>query len=118
MIIPPTAVFSTEWLSVNVRTDRLQLATGMVQEFERLRDTAIGVLTVLPETPIFALGINRDVHWSVATRDQFDRFGDILAPKGPWDRHLKLSGTQDLTIRAVRPDKWAGYVMASVNRVW
>jgi len=115
MIIPPAAVFSTEWLSVDVRHDRMQLGTAMPQEVERLRDTAIGVLSVLPETPISAVGINRDVHWATPSREKYDWFGDELAPKKFWDRHLKLSGTQDLTIRAVRPDNWAGYILVSVQ---
>lgn len=114
-IVPPAAVFSTEWLNVDVREDRMQLATSMTKELDRLRDVAIGILEVLKETPIFALGINRDIHWRVPSAEQYHRFGDLLAPKEFWDRELTLSGTAHLTVQGVRPDLWAGFIRVMIQ---
>jgi hypothetical protein len=115
MIVPPAAIFATDWLSVQVTHDRLVLATIMRQEFERLRDTAVGVMTILDQTPIQAIGINRESHWTVEDRDTYDQFGDILVPKDPWDGALDLAGTQDLTVRGVRADNWAGWIDVTIQ---
>jgi hypothetical protein len=115
MIVPPAAIFATDWLSVQVTQDRLVLATIMPQEFERLRDTAVGVMTILDQTPIQAVGINRECHWASSDRETYDQFGDTLVPKERWSGVLNLAGTQDLTVRGVRADKWAGWIDVTVQ---
>ncbi len=115
MIVPPAAIFSTDWLSVQVTQDRLVLATVMPQEFERLRDTAVGVMTILSQTPIQALGINKESHWTSASRENYDEFGDTLIPKKPWSDVLPLAGTQDLTVRGARQDEWSGWIDVTVQ---
>jgi hypothetical protein len=115
MIVPPVAIFATDWLSVQVTQDRLVLATIMRQEFERLRDTAVGVMTILDQTPIQAIGINREAHWTAKDRDTYDQFGDILVPKERWDGALELAGTQDLTVRGIRADNWAGWIDVTIQ---
>lgn len=115
VIVPPAAVFSTDWLNVDVTEDRLVLSTTMVQEFQQLRDVAVGVLTVLAETPVSLLGVNRELHWPVATAEAFHDFGDALVPKDFWEEFLHLPGTSDLTIESVRTDEWQGSVQVTVQ---
>lgn len=115
VIVPPAAVFATDWLNVDVREDRLMLATAMPQDFERLRDVAVGILGVLKETPVVALGINREIHWRVPSPEEYHGFGDMLAPKEVWEEELKLPGTQGLTIQGIRPDLWAGFIRVMIQ---
>lgn len=115
VIIPPAAVFSTGWLSLDVTEDRLVLLTTHSYEYDRLRDVATGILSLLDKTPISGLGINHEAHWSVASRFAYDRFGDALVPKEYWAERISLPGTQDLTVRGVRTDAWAGHVAVTVQ---
>ncbi|HSH61703.1 MAG TPA: hypothetical protein VK988_19055 [Acidimicrobiales bacterium] len=115
VIVPPAAVFSTEWLGVNVQQDSMSLQTEMTQDFERLRDVAVGILEVLKETPIFALGINRHIHWQAPSDSSYHYFGDHLVPKEFWSQALILPGTQQLTVQAIRPDEWAGYIRVTIQ---
>ena len=101
MIVPPAALFSTEWLSVQVTQERMALATAMPQEFERLRDTVVGVMTVLDQTPVQALGINRESHWATVSQSSYDQFGDQLVPKEFWSDFSTLPGTQSVTVRGI-----------------
>lgn len=114
MIVPPAAVFATEWLSVQVLQDRMALATAMPQEFQRLRDTAVGILQILAQTPVNALGINWEKHWRAPDFESYMNFGDVLAPKDVWS-DLSIPGTQDLTVRSIRNDNWAGWIDVTVQ---
>jgi hypothetical protein len=115
VIVSPAAVFSTDWLSVQVVEERMTLGTAMPQEYQRLRDVAVGTLSILNQTPIAAMGINLDAHWQISDLGQWHAFGDSLAPKERWDTRLALTGTQDLTVQGVRRDLWEGYVRVTVQ---
>ncbi len=115
VIVPPAALFSTDWLSVDVREDRLTLSTLMAPEYDRLRDAAVGILTVLKETPIAALGINVDVHWFAKDDEAFHHFGDTILPKDVWQGSLALPGTESVIVQGIRPDNWAGFVRVFVQ---
>lgn len=116
VITPPIAVFSTDWVHVDVRRDRLTISTAMSQDVDRLRDLAVSVLQILPEVPVAALGINKDVHWRAASEASFHQFGDTLAPKQFWKRNMVLPGTAGMQIQGIRPDEWAGWINVIVQR--
>jgi hypothetical protein len=109
------ASFSMAWLQVTVTQDTFQVQTQDRDEFERARDVAIGVLKSLPHVPVAALGINRDVHFSVESYEDLNRIGDALAPKEIWKNSLRLPGLRDLTVWAVREDLFAGHVQVAVQ---
>jgi hypothetical protein len=108
-VVEPAASFSTDWLAVNVTQAQLVLGTTMPSEYQRLRDTAVGILTVLGQTPVSALGVNLEAHWKPSDYEEWHRFGDELEPKKFWRESLVLPGLQSLTTRGVRPDLWSGY---------
>ena len=104
-------VFSTEWLSLRVTTDRFSIETFQAP-YIRLRDlTARLFKEHLSHTPLNALGINRDVHFQVQSLTARDRIGRTLAPVEPWGawRHdLGLDGERggmtSLTMSQVAPE--------------
>lgn len=108
-VVEPAASFQTDWLAVNVTHAQLVLATTMPSEYQRLRDTAVGILTVLGQTPVSAIGLNVEAHWKPSDYDEWHRFGDALEPKEFWEESLLLPGLQSLTTRGSRRDLWAGY---------
>ena len=114
-IVPQLSIFEVGWLRCEVTPDRMSIATQDPQEFERVRDVAAGVLGVLPHVPVSAVGINRYFHVALPDQRAWHKVGDALAPKGPWESVLALPGMQDVTVRGVRPDNYAGAIQVIVQ---
>jgi hypothetical protein len=114
-IVPQVSVFEVAWLRCEVTNDRLAISTQSTQEFERLRDIAVGILSTLSHTPVALLGINRFYHLRYADAGAWHRVGDRLTPKEIWDEVLVLPGMRDLTIEAVRPDEFAGHIQVTIQ---
>lgn len=115
VILAHAAIFETAWLRCQVTDDRLQLVTGDPQEFDRLRDAAMGVLRILNQTPIGAMGINHDSHHVIENVDEWHNVGDLLVPKEGWEGVLRLPGMRSVVVEGVRPDHYMGYIRVSVQ---
>ena len=115
IITQDLASFRAGWLGCHVSADAMQVETGVPEEFERLRDVAVGVLRTLPYTPISSLGINRDVHFSVETLSEWHGIGDALVPKDPWMDVLKVPGMRTLVVWGARPDEYNGAVQIKIE---
>lgn len=107
--------FRSGWVRLHSRPDALQLSTSEVEEFDRLRDLAVGMLGTVKETPIGAMGINRAVHFSVDDIDAWHAVGDTLAPKELWQDVLVLPGMRSLSVQGVRPDLLGGWIGVRVE---
>jgi len=115
IIMPRLASFRVGWLICQVQDDRLTLGTEAPEEFETLRDAAIGVLSLLPYTPISSMGLNRYFDISYPHLDSWHRIGDKLAPKEFWEDVLRLPGMSNVTVVGVREDDFAGTVNVTVQ---
>lgn len=108
---PRVTAFSTDWLRLEVTTDRFRVET-LQAPYIRLRDLVVRVFKEhLHHTPLTAFGINRDVHFQVSTVTARDRIGRTLAPVEPWGdwRHDLGSdgdhgGMTSLTMSQVDPE--------------
>ena len=77
-------VFETDWLNLEVNTNQFIASTNQ-EPFIRVRDLVLRVFRErLSQTPISALGINRDVHFKVGTAAEREHIGRQLAPLTPW----------------------------------
>ncbi|WP_327748776.1 hypothetical protein [Streptomyces europaeiscabiei] len=117
-IVSPTAtVFSIGAFRIQVTPDGMQIVTPDPAETERARDLMIGILRGHPHTPLAVLGLNRSIHFTPATAQEWHAIGDALAPKGVWEEQeiLNLPGIIDVTMQGVRPDKYSGYVRVKVQ---
>lgn len=107
---PQLTVFSTEWLHLEVTTDRFS-ANIQQEPFIRASDLAVRVFKeYLHHTPLKAVGINREVHFRVADQDTRDQIGRKLAPTEPWGHwrdDLELDsahgGMRSLTMSSTQP---------------
>ena len=103
-------VFSTDWLSLQVTTDRFMADTQQAPHV-RVCDLVVRVFREhLHHTPVKAMGINRNVHFRVGSLAERDRIGRALAPMepwGPWRQELELDGKHggmtSLTMSQLRP---------------
>lgn len=44
----------------------------------------MGILQLLPHTPVRAVGLNFMAHYKLVNENEYQRFGDVLAPKEIW----------------------------------
>lgn len=108
---PGLTVFSTEWLQIQVTTDRFE-ASIQRDPYIRLRDLLLRVfMELLHHTPLTAFGINRHVHFRVKSPHDRDRIGGLLAPVEPWGRckdrlglDSEYGGMTSLTVSQFRPE--------------
>lgn len=86
---PQVTRFLTDWLRLQVTTDRFTAETAQAP-YIRLRDLVVRVFKEqLDHTPLRAMGINRHVHFRVASSTERDRIGRTLAPVSPWGRYAQ-----------------------------
>jgi hypothetical protein len=107
LISKPIAHLDTGSFDLQVVENRLTLSSKSVVS-PGIKDLAIGILSILPHTPITALGLNFVAHYRIDTEDNYHRIGDALAPKEVWhslyppDKHA--TGMADVTV-VVNPGK-------------
>src|SRR5262249_14776135 len=75
--------FALPWGQFHVDRDRIMI-TATQEPLIRAFDFFVKTFQFLPETPIRAIGINRDVHFDAGSSQALDRMGDTLAPKDFW----------------------------------
>lgn len=84
IIHPEITTFGADMFQIEVQTDRFQIM-AKAPPFEAIFDLTCRIFgDVLSHTPISALGINRVVHYKVASVEKLHEIGDMLAPKEPW----------------------------------
>lgn len=115
VITSDVAAFSTGWLNCQVLPDTLEFNTIYPDEFERLRDAAVGTLKALSHTPVAALGVNRQFHFEARDPDQYLAIGDRIVPKPFWEDLLSLPATREVVLWGHRPDNFGGRVQVKVE---
>ncbi|WP_157901097.1 hypothetical protein [Streptomyces davaonensis] len=110
-------VFICGAFRVQVMPEVLQISTSDLAEIERARDLVIGILRSLPYAPTSKMGLNRSVHFTPGSEEEWHAIGDHLAPKEPWEEQgiLNLPGMLNVTLQGVRPDKYGGFVQVQVQ---
>jgi hypothetical protein len=115
LIHSKVAAFTVEWLQLMVTEDRLQASTTQQSYDDPLRDLVLGVLSLLPSTPLRQVGINCDFDFELATAEAWHTVGHRLAPKQVWSAVLKEPGMRSLTMEGQRADGRRGYVQVRVE---
>jgi hypothetical protein len=96
--------------------NRLSIGTMDATRFDMIRDLFVGMFTLLPHTPIAAIGINPGAHFPTPSAASWHRVGNALAPKEDvWNALFDQPGMQSLTILAQRSGEWAGPTRATVE---
>ncbi len=101
MVSHQISVFETDWFTIQVLENQfvLQSKGALSPAFT---DLAAGTLTLLPHTPITAIGLNYVGHYRLQTENDYHRVGDVLAPKTIWNElypdENSSAGLSNLTI--------------------
>jgi hypothetical protein len=105
-----TSILETTWFRLVANRELFQIITQEPDEFERVRDIALGLLNSISNLKLSVMGINRDVHLSVPDRNAMHVIGDTITPKEIWnDDILPLAGMSSLTLIGGRSDLYVGY---------
>ena len=116
-MVPELTEWSTDWLVFQAIDNRLSVQAKTGAAAANLRDLALGILEVLDQTIVSALGINRAMHWDVGGIENWHKVGDVLAPKALWQPHMaRRPGMRSLQIEDTpRADGLAGRVLVTVQ---
>lgn len=107
--------FSTELFDIQVTHEQFVAATARVPSFKMLQDLVLGIFDRLRHTPVTRMGINRDVHFRMASEDAWHDLGHRLVPPDIWQSFLKNPGMRATVIQGMRPDERAGNVFIRVE---
>jgi hypothetical protein len=108
-------ILETKRIRFVVDRQTLQLTAQLAEEFETMRDMAVGILRLFDSETVSVMGINRDVHFLTASVDSWHAVGDTLVPKDIWSGVLDLVGMSSVSLLASRPDKYVGYRQITVQ---
>ncbi|MBS1190986.1 MAG: hypothetical protein H6R10_2778 [Rhodocyclaceae bacterium] len=94
--------YETAWFALQVLEEQFSL-TSKGPLTPAFSDLAIGILSLVPHSPIRALGLNFHAHYRLGSEADYHRVGDVLAPKVIWRDLFPgdgfSAGMADLTIR-------------------
>lgn len=118
------AAFTADWLGVQVTPQQAVFSTVDVGRDSDLRDLAKAVFELLPETPVDALGVNADVHFRLASEEEWHAIGDHFLPKDFWqplfedEQWRRRPGGLSVGLRSLMVEGWyedlSGYVRTEV----
>ena len=99
------AVCETEWFALQVLENQFSL-TSKGALSHAFQDLAEGIASLVPHTPVTALGLNFVGHFRLPTEAEFHKVGDILVPKKIWNELIEpeneAAGMADVLVRIQR----------------
>lgn len=90
------ANFKAGPFELQVTQDRFMARVADSPNFPLLRDLAVGTFGLLEHTPVRLLGLNRMIHYSLGSEEQWHEVGDTLAPKDPWNGVMEEPGMMNV----------------------
>jgi hypothetical protein len=109
------SILETQRIRFLANRETIQITAQQADEFEVLRDLAVGVLRLFASESISVMGINRDAHFVAGDVNAWHAVGDALVPKEIWSDTLELAGMASLTIQAARSGQYQGYRQITVQ---
>ncbi len=76
--------WSLDWMSIEATKTRLEIRSSLEQYFGTIRDLLVGMLGILKETPISAIGINHLLYFAIPDEERYFEFGNKLVPLSNW----------------------------------
>jgi hypothetical protein len=125
IVHPQIAQFKLDWCQIVAETGKFSISSSK-DPLVLIMDLAVRTFSeFLPHTPLRQLGINRQVHFQVASPDVRDAIGFRLAPPdawGEWGAHItassnqKRGGLRSLTMQQqVFDDDRSGHISTTVQ---
>lgn len=109
--------FSTTAFLLQVTTDRFLLRSGATPSFRLMRDLAIGTFTLLSETPVSAVGFNRESAFTMESPDAWNGLGWAITPQEHWADVMERPGLRSVTVEDTRQEGRPGYRRVTLQPV-
>lgn len=109
------ADFSLDWAGISVLHGRFQIVCDQRDGYTHLFDFVVRTFQILSHTPVRAIGINYEAHFSISDIAVWHGVGDFLAPKGFWAKFVSNPGLEALVIQGEREDEFDGYLQIRVQ---
>jgi hypothetical protein len=110
------AKFSLSWLSIEVVSNRFTARTNDQSYFLPLKDLVVSIFSILNQTPVVQMGMNRAFDVALQDEATWHKVGDTLAPKTIWNKVLpERVGLTSLKVKSPRADGLEGSINASVE---
>jgi hypothetical protein len=77
VVHPEISAFNLGWVAVQVSNDRFTAST--LKDPVLMRDFVLGTFQILEHTPVRLMGMNRDLHYTLDTEDDWHRLGPTCA---------------------------------------
>jgi hypothetical protein len=104
------------WVDLVALEDRLQVkTTSETVNDGQIRDLLVGVLRLLPHTPIEVGSIHHRAEIAMASEEEWHNVGHALAPKVLWEGVLDEPGMFDFAMQGVRPDELEGAIKVRIQ---
>jgi hypothetical protein len=114
-IDPELSRFQIAGKAIEARRDQLTVAsTPDLPSFHAIGDFAQEMLTLLPHTPIFAIGMNRVLHQPMSG-STFRTLSELLAPPDIWNSTGLLAAPSIQTITMTEPGDDSGSIEMTVE---
>jgi hypothetical protein len=99
---PQISIFSLDWCRLHVETGRFVVNAANKASYGLILDLAVGTFSILDHTPITAMGLNRNMHFKIDTREKWHGFGHMVAPKEVWSEIMTRPGLRSLIMEDPR----------------
>jgi hypothetical protein len=104
------------WVDLITTEDRLQAeSTEETVNDGQVRDLLVGILRLLPHTPVRVGSIHHRWQLKIDSEDAWHQVGHSLAPKEIWDGVLEHPGLFDFAMQGDRPDDFQGAIKVRVQ---
>jgi hypothetical protein len=92
--------YETEWFAIQVLENQFSLTSKGVLS-PAFKDLASGIIELVSQTPVRAIGLNFIGHYKLASVEDYHKVGDVIAPKNVWSELYPEfhAGMEVLTIR-------------------
>ncbi|MBN2443094.1 MAG: hypothetical protein JXJ04_17170 [Spirochaetales bacterium] len=116
LIHPDATIFALDWIRIEVLHERIVFSSLHDEHEELIADLILNTFRLLRHTPIFKLGINKEVVFTAENEKDWHKIGNTLAPKTIWNSIVKNPGMNSLTIQSERDaDIHKGYIRTKVE---
>src|SRR5688500_18081918 len=82
---PEISQFQLSFCNIQVSQERYIISSPQEGYFDQVRALTAEIFDFLRETPIYQIGINTIHHYRLSGIEEWENFGDTLAPKEIWN---------------------------------
>lgn len=119
LIHPDATVFTLDWVRVEVLRNKVIFRSLLQEQRENeIADLLLGTFKLLQYTPLYQLGINKEVTFFAENKEAWNKIGNTVAPKNIWNNIVNEPGMANMTMESQRKEKkHKGFIRTKIEPV-